>query len=204
MAECCDHTVDTGAVNRKQRRALWIVLFINAVMFMVLIAAAVYGKTVSLFADSFDNLGDAVTYGISIWAVGRGAKEKARVSLFKGGLIFLGGSLVLVNIIRKLIDPQVPVVEIMSLFSILALIANLTCLTVLWKHRRDDINMESVWHCSRNDIATNVSVFLTGGLVWYFNSWWPDVIVAGGLVILLFHSALKILSKSEASLRSAS
>jgi len=176
------------------------VLTINAVMFVVLMAAALWGKTAALFADSFDNLGDAATYAISLWAVGKGASEKAKVSLFKGVLILAAACAILINVVYKFLDPQIPVFEIMGLFSALALVANLVCLALLWRHRSDDLNMESVWHCSRNDIATNISVFIAAGLVWYFNSWWPDVIVAGCLAILLFSSAFKIIVKSFSDL----
>jgi Co/Zn/Cd efflux system component len=62
------------------------VLVINALMFLVILAAAVYGDSTALLADSLDNLGDALTYGLSLYAVTRGAVAKARVALFKGGL----------------------------------------------------------------------------------------------------------------------
>ena len=200
MPGCCDADHYAGGVDRRQRRVLWIVLTINAVMFVVLMAAALWGKTAALFADSFDNLGDAATYAISLWAVGKGASEKAKVSLFKGVLILAAACAILINVVYKFLDPQIPVFEIMGLFSALALVANLVCLALLWRHRSDDLNMESVWHCSRNDIATNISVFIAAGLVWYFNSWWPDVIVAGCLAILLFSSAFKIIVKSFSDL----
>lgn len=47
-------------------------------MFFVLIFGSLWGKTVSLFADSFDNFGDAITYAVSIWAVEKGTLQKAR------------------------------------------------------------------------------------------------------------------------------
>lgn len=47
-------------------------------MFFVLIFGSLWGKTVSLSSDSFDNLGDAITYAVSIWAVEKGTLQKAR------------------------------------------------------------------------------------------------------------------------------
>lgn len=200
MSGCCDTDHYAEEIDRRQRRVLWTVLAINAVMFAVLMTAALWGKTAALFADSFDNFGDAVTYAISLWAVGKGASQKAKVSLFKGVLILAAACAILINVVYKFLDPQIPVFEIMGLFSAFALVANLVCLALLWRHRSDDLNMESVWHCSRNDIAANTSVFIAAGLVWYFNSWWPDVIVAGCLAILLFYSAFKIIFKSFSDL----
>lgn len=37
----------------------------NAVMFFIIVASALYGKSNALLADSLDNLGDALTYGLA-------------------------------------------------------------------------------------------------------------------------------------------
>ncbi|MGH8155764.1 MAG: hypothetical protein ACREP0_11120 [Rhodanobacteraceae bacterium] len=36
-----------------------------------------------------------------------------------------------------------------------ALIANVGCFALLLRHRGDDLNMRSVWLCSRNDVIGN-------------------------------------------------
>jgi Co/Zn/Cd efflux system component len=41
----------------------------------------------------------------------------------------------------------------------------------------DDINMRSVWLCSRNDLLANVSVLLAAGAVWVTMSPWSDILV---------------------------
>jgi Co/Zn/Cd efflux system component len=94
------------------------------------------------------------------------------VALFKGGLIFLAACGVVGQIVFKLLSPSTPIFEIMGGFSIISLIANSICLFLLWRHRQDDVNMSSVWECSRNDIATNLSVFITAGAVWFTDSGW--------------------------------
>jgi Co/Zn/Cd efflux system component len=91
-----------------------MVLGINAVMFLVIVAAALYGNSTALLADSLDNLGDALTYGLSLYAVSRGAAVKAKVALFKGGLIFLAACAVVAQIVYKLFVPSVPLFEVMG------------------------------------------------------------------------------------------
>lgn len=196
MAGCCDSGCEIQADSSAQKRTLWMVLLINFVMFFVLVYGSIWGSTVSLFADSFDNLGDAVTYAVSIWAVGKSSLQKARVSLFKGLLILLGAVAVVVSLGVKWYTLEVPVFEVMGGFAVAALIANLICLGLLWRHRNDDLNMESVWHCSRNDIVTNSSVIIASGLVWYFNSWIPDMILGGILFLYLMRSGIIITNKS--------
>lgn len=196
MNKCCDCGCAISAKSAEQKRTLWLVLIINFVMFFVLVIGSIWGGTVSLFADSFDNLGDAITYGVSIWAVGKGMLQKAKVSFFKGILIVLGAFAVIVNITIKWLTLEVPVYEIMGGFGVMALVANLVCLGLLWRHKNEDINMESVWHCSRNDIVTNSSVIFASFLVWHYDSWIPDIVLGVILFFYLMRSGISIIFKS--------
>lgn len=203
MSGCCDGGCALDGLRARQRGTLRIVLVINAVMFFVIVAAALYGRSTALLSDSLDNLGDALTYGLSLYAVSRGAAAKARVALFKGGLIFLAACAVAAQIVSKLLEPTVPVFEIMGIFSLLGLAANSLCLFLLWRHRHEDVNMSSVWECSRNDIASNLSVFLAAGGVWLTGSGWPDIAVGSALVLLLMRSAIRVIASARAELQAA-
>jgi Co/Zn/Cd efflux system component len=190
-------------LRQRQRGTLQIVLGINAVMFIVIVIASFYGRSTALLADSLDNLGDALTYGLSLYAVSRGAAIKAKVALFKGALIFLAAIAVASQLMYKAFVPSVPVFEIMGAFSLLGLAGNSICFFLLWRHRHEDVNMSSVWECSRNDIASNLSVFVAAGAVWFTGSGWPDMIVALGLVWLLMRSSMRVVSSAMTELRLA-
>lgn len=190
-------------LRERQSGTLKIVLAINAVMFLVIVAAALYAGSSALLADSLDNLGDALTYGLSLWAVHLGLRMKARVAFFKGLLILLAALAVLAQIGYKLINPTVPLFEVMGIFSLLALAANGVCLALLWRHKAEDINMSSVWECSRNDIVANISVFVAAAGVWATGSNWPDLVVASFLVVFLLRSASRVLSSAHAELQRA-
>lgn len=203
MSGCCDTECSLEQLRERQRGTLQVVLGINAVMFLVIVAAALYGRSTALLADSLDNLGDALTYGLSLYAVSRSAAVKARVALFKGGLIFVAALIVLGQIVYKILVPSLPLFEIMGGFSLLALAANSFCLYLLWRHRGDDVNMASVWECSRNDIVANLSVFAAAGAVWLTGSGWPDILIALGLVCFLLRSAGRVLSSAWRELQAA-
>ncbi|MBU1191138.1 MAG: cation transporter [Gammaproteobacteria bacterium] len=190
---CCENNCAVEALRSRQKGTLVKVLWINALMFVVIAGAALYGKSTALLSDSLDNLGDALTYGLSLYAVSQSMQAKARVALFKGGLIFLAASVVIGQVIWKLIYPVVPSYEVMSVFSLAGLAANGVCLWLLWQHRAEDINMSSVFECSRNDIASNLSVLLAAGGVWFFQSAWPDIIVASLLAALLLRSSARVI-----------
>jgi len=202
MAECCENKVCAlSALRIRQSATLKIVLWINAVMFVIELAAGLIAGSTALLSDSLDNLGDALTYGLSLYAVYRGARSKAKVALFKGILILLAGLFVLGQVAYRLLVPVVPTYETMGLISLLALLANVTCLTLLWKHREEDINMSSVWECSRNDIASNIAVFIAAGGVWMTHSGWPDILIGISLALMFLRSALKVLKGAISELR---
>lgn len=135
MADCCnDKECAIDALKARQSATLRIVLAINAVMFVVELWSGLYARSTALLSDSLDNLGDALTYGLSLYAVTRGARSKARVALFKGALILCAGLFVLGQVIYGTVHPGIPVFETMGLVSLIALAANATCLALLWKH----------------------------------------------------------------------
>lgn len=203
MSGCCGDSCAVEVLREKQRGTLLYVLGINTAMFLIIVVAAIYGDSTALFADSLDNLGDALTYALSIYAVTRGNATKAKVALFKGILILFAAIAVLVQIIYHIVVPTVPVFEIMGIFSLLGLIANSTCLYLLWRHRNEDVNMSSVWECSRNDIVTNISVFVAAGAVWLTESGWPDILVSMALVWLLMRSSFRVITSARLELRVA-
>lgn len=194
MGSCCENNCAVDALHNKQRGTLVKVLWINAIMFIVIAGAALFGKSTALLSDSLDNLGDALTYGLSLYAVSKGSPTKAKVALFKGSLIFLAACVVIAHIIYRLTNPVLPSYEIMSTFSVAGLIANGLCLFLLWQHRNEDINMSSVFECSRNDIASNLSVILAAVGVYIFNSGIPDIIIASLLAILLLNSSARVIN----------
>lgn len=203
MSGCCNDSCAIDVLRDRQRGTLRIVLGVNATMFLVIAVAALYGKSTALLADSLDNLGDALTYGLSLYAVSRGAVVKAKVALFKGCLIFLAACAVVAQVTYKVFVSSVPIFEVMGAFSLLGLVANSLCLYLLWRHRHEDVNMSSVWECSRNDIASNLSVFVAAGAVWLTGSGWPDILVALGLVWLLIRSSIRVISSAMLELRAA-
>lgn len=202
MADCCSD--DSAArLHARQRGTLRLVFAINAVMFVVMMGAALYADSTALLADGLDNLGDALTYGLSFVVAASGATAKARVALFKGVLIGAAALLVAAALVYRLVASSVPVFELMGVFSVLALAANSVCLFLLWRHRHEDINMQSVWECSRNDIAANIAVFVAAAGVGVTGSAWPDMVVAAALLVVLLRSAVRVISAAWRQLRVA-
>lgn len=204
MANCCnDKAGGIEALRHRQSRTLKIVLGINAMMFGVEFAAGLLAGSVSLVADSLDMLGDALVYALGLYVVARGARMKAVSALFKGGIMAAFGLFVLAQAAYRIIVPQVPAFEAIGAMGMLALAANGLCLVLLWRYRVDDINMHSVWLCSRNDIVANVSVLFAAMGVWLTDSGWPGILVGLALAVLFLRSAVVVLRGAARELQAS-
>lgn len=205
MGNCCeDKHCALSALRERQGWTLKIVLAINVVIFLFEFSAGVLAQSTSLQADSLDSLGDALVYGFSLYVLFKSEKWRAGAALLKG-LIMLGfGLAVTAALIWKLLQPVVPVAETMGAVGVLVLAANLTCLYLLTRHRNDDLNMESVWLCSRNDIIANVGVLGAAAAVAASGSMWPDILVGAVIAFIFLRSAIFVLGKSLRELRAIS
>lgn len=204
MGSCCeDKACDIAALRDSQGRVLKIVLLINAVMFVIEMSAGVIANSTALLADSLDMFGDALVYGFSLYVINRSASWQATAALFKGLIMAAFGVFVLTEAIYKTLTPVMPAAETIGVIGLLALAANLTCLRLLWAHRGDNLNMQSVWMCSRNDIIANVGVLCAAVGVWALQSRWPDVLIGVVIAGIFLRSAVYVIGSSVRQLRTA-
>lgn len=193
MDECCE----VREVPREQRRVLYIVLWINAAMFLAESISGLMANSTALLADSVDMLGDAIVYGFSLYVIQRGIVWQARAALLKGIIMAAFGAGVLIQVAVKIAQGHTPTVEVMSAIGVLALAANLFCLILLWRRRGDDINMRSAWICSRNDVVGNVGVLVAAAAVGLTGSHWPDTIIGLAVAGLFGRSAIQIMREAS-------
>lgn len=199
---CC--SIDQGRQNidGAWKRALWIALAINAAMFGVEIVAGVTAQSAALKADALDFLGDAANYAISLGVAGMTLAWRARAALLKGASLLLFGSWVLASTLWYALAGTLPRAETMGMIGVLALIANIICAVILWKHRDGDANRRSVWICSRNDAIGNIAVVAAAFGVFGTGTAWPDIIVAAVLAGLGVSGGWQIVRQARGELLS--
>ena len=200
---CCGGSQDnTEKLNDAAwRRVLWIALVINAVMFGVEIVAGVTAGSASLKADALDFLGDAANYAISLGVAGMALAWRARAAMAKGVSILLFGIWVLGNTIWMATQGIVPAAETMGIVGVIAMVANLACAAMLWRHRAGDANRRSVWICSRNDAIGNIAVVAAAAGVFGTGTGYPDLIVAAIMAVLGIGGGLQIIRQARGELR---
>ena len=139
MDDCCE----VRPVGERQCRILHVVLWINVVMFVVEFLAGVAGHSTALLPDSADMLGDALVYGVSLYAIARGPMWQTRAALLKGAIMAAFAAGIVVEVLLKLARGVTPSADVMSGIGLLALAANAVVLAFLWRRRADDLNMRS-------------------------------------------------------------
>lgn len=88
LSGCDDQDCFLNPLRERQRGTLQIVLGINAVLFFVIVVSALYGNSSALLADSLDNLGDALTYGLSLLRFHEVLLLRPKLLCSKVGLFF--------------------------------------------------------------------------------------------------------------------
>ena len=201
MSGCCEEKVFDG-LSPAYKRALIIVIAINATMFVIEMWAGMASGSQALKADALDFAGDAATYGLSLAVIGASIRTRAMASLIKSGSLALIAITVLGMTALRFAEGVPPEAQTMSLVALLALGANVASVIILLKWRDGDSNVRSVWLCSRNDAIGNVAVIVAGLLVAATASALPDLLVAIMLAGLFLRSSIAIARQAMSELRS--
>lgn len=194
---CGTHRDFDGASDDYKRR-LWIVIAINAVMFVVEIIAGALSNSQALFADALDFLADTLTYSLSLAVIGMSIKIRSLAALAKGISLSCMGLWVLGSTGYQVLILEVPHAPIMMGTAIAALAANALSVLLLMRYADGDANVRSVWLCSRNDMIGNVAVVIAALSVWGLSTAWPDLIVAAIMAALFLSSSFRILHQAWA------
>ena len=201
---CCQNKgSELTKLRKQQAKVLWAVLFINLGMFVIEFGAGIRADSLSLTGDSLDMLGDALVYASSLYVINKSSKAQARSAFLKGIIMFLFALSVFARASYQLFTGAIPEATIMGTVGFVALLANLLCLLLLTRHRKDNLNMSSVWLCSRNDIIANTSVLVAAGLIFLTHSILPDLAIGLLLTWVFAKSAGKVLSQSWREMQQA-
>ncbi|MBB5690106.1 cation transporter [Roseomonas alkaliterrae] len=198
---CCghDHGRTFDGDDPGFRRALILVIALNAVMFLVEFLGGAIAGSLALQADSLDFAMDAATYGLSLAVIGMAPVVRARAALLKAATLGAIAAWVLAAAVWRVFVAGVPEPITMGAIAIAAFAANLASVLLLWRWREGDANVRSVWLCSRNDAWGNLLVVAAAAGV--FGTRWPDLIVAAGMAGLFLNTSLGTARRALRELR---
>jgi Co/Zn/Cd efflux system component len=185
--------------DKSERRVLIALLLINGIMFVAELIVGWWAQSTALIADALDMLADAMVYGVGLYAVGKSLLVKAHAARISGNLQVLLGLLVLVDIVRRLIVGSEPVSTLMMSMGVIALIANVSCLILIARHRQGEVHMRASWIFSKNDVIANLGVILAGGLVAWTGSRLPDLVIGLLVALIVIRGGILILQDAKAT-----
>jgi len=180
-----------------ERRTLWTLLSINTSMFVVEAVAGWLGESTGLIADSLDMLADATVYGIGLYAVGRPLMAKARAAFASGVSQIALGIGVLGDVARRFLVGSDPISALMIAVGAVALVANVTCLLLIAKHREGGVHMRASWIFSKNDVIANLGVIFSGTLVIVLGSRFPDLVIGAAIATIVIRGGFEILREAN-------
>lgn len=184
--------------HRKEQILLWKVLAINFFFFILEVLTGFISNSMGLVADSFDMLADSIVYGLALFAVGGTISRKMNIAKASGYFQLTLAIFGVIEIIRRFIEFEpVPTFDTMIIISILALIGNIACLFLLQKSKSKDAHMQASMIFTSNDIIVNLGVILAGGLVYFTNSKYPDLIIGTFVFYFVGKGAYKIMKLSK-------
>jgi cation diffusion facilitator family transporter len=201
MSASCGHNHTFEGLSADYKRRLWLVIAINAAMFVVEMTAGALAGSQALQADALDFLGDTTTYGISLAVIGASIRTRAYAAFAKGISLTLMGLWVFGSTIYHIMVLGLPRAEVMGVVGFLALAANVASVLLLVRYKDGDANVRSVWLCSRNDAIGNVIVMIAALGVWGTATKWPDLIVAAIMAGLFLWSSFQIVTQALRELR---
>lgn len=176
-----------------EARVLWLLLGINAAMFVIEMVAGWWADSAGLIADAADMLADAAVYGVALYAVGRAPGHKLRAARLSGLLQLVLAVGALSETGRRVLAGSAPHEATMIAISMLALAANVGCLALIAGHRDKGVHMRASFIFSANDVLANLGVILAGGLVLWSRSPLPDWIIGCLIGMVVLVGAIRIL-----------
>lgn len=195
---CCGRVAVFDGASPAYRRILATVIVINLIGFVVLGVGSFVAHSAALAANTLDFLGDAATYALSLWAIGKSARVRSNAALIKSASLAVMAVAIIGLAIWRAMTGSAPAGEAISGLGLFGAAANLVAALLLVRYREGDANVRSVWLCTRNDLIECLAVMATGGLVWLTGSRWPDLLVGVLLAAIFLRSAWEILIQARA------
>ena len=201
---CCGCHADEkrAASDPAYRRALWIVVVLNLGFGLVEIVGGFLARSQALKADALDFLGDGSITLVGLFALAWAEHTRARVALTQGCFLAALGLGVIGAAIWRSMNATAPEADIMGGLGVAGLLVNVSAALALMRFREGgDANARAIWLFSRNDALANIAVIIAAGLVAWFKTAWPDLIVAAIIALLFLHAAWEIIRDALAELR---
>lgn len=180
-------------------KRLWLSIFLNLAITIAQVIGGLISNSLALISDSFHNLTDTFSMGLSLFANKMAQKEcntnktfgYKRVEIiaaFINTALLIAVSLFLFKeAFERLGNPEVIDGKIMFVIAIIGLLGNLFSAGLLYRDSKDSLNMKSAFLHILSDTLSSFAVII-GGILIIFKGWViidPILTFLIGLYVLL-------------------
>ena len=195
-------TAATDSQAPDERRALWIVLLLNAAIAAGFFATGLFADSSALIANGVDNLSDTAVYALSLIALSHGQTWKTRAASASGVMLLLFAGGILIDVGRRYIQGSEPIGPTMMVMSAIAGVVNYICLRLLQRLKQKDVNLRAATTFSFNDFISNGGILIAGVLVLWLGTNWPDLLVGLATAVIAVKGGIEILRDAHAETKS--
>lgn len=142
---------------------------------------------------------DAAVYGIALYGAGRAAGGQQRAVRISGWLQLGLAVGALFEVARRAICGSEPEPAMMMAVAVIALLANVTTMRLLARHRKGGAHMKASWIFTTNDVIANLGVIAGGVLVRVTGTALPDLVVGAVIGLVVLSGSIRILRLSSAT-----
>lgn len=199
------HGAATTADN--ERRVLWAVL-LTGVFMIAEVAGGILSGSLALIADAGHMLTDFAALLLS-WAAFRASRrphDRRRtygyhrfqvLAAFVNGLAMVAVvGWILIEAVRRLLDPIEVLAEPMMLIAVLGLVVNIAAFALLHGGDKENLNLQGAAVHVLGDLLGSVAAIAAGAVI-YFTGWMPiDPLLSVLVALLILRSAVMIVRKS--------
>ncbi|MCW2920973.1 MAG: cation diffusion facilitator family transporter [Thermoleophilia bacterium] len=170
------------AGDSRARRALTFALVLGLVVLVAEVIAGLVFGSLALLGDAAHMATDVAAYGVALWAARVAARPASRTRTFghgrveilaalaNGATLLAASTWILVESIRRLVDPSTVDGAGMSAVAALGLVANAVALFVLWRAGSDSLNMRGAMLHAAGDLLGSAAA-LAAGIVIATTGW---------------------------------
>ena len=189
----------------KTQRNILIAFLLNLTFSIFEFAGGVFTNSVAIMSDAVHDLGDALSIGMSYFLEKKSKKNPDAThtygykrysvlgSLITTVILFAGSVLVIVNAVKRLINPVEINYDSMLVFAIVGVVVNL--LGAFFTHKGDSLNQKAVNLHMLEDVLGWIVVLL-GALVMKFTDISViDPLMSIGVAVFILVNAMKNLKK---------
>lgn len=185
----------------KQRKLVWFAVGVAELMFFVELIAGLFAMSSSLQVDALSTSDLSATTDPMLNSKLLTPRQEVIGAMAASGLVFVACLWSLGLAVWNIVHDKVPNATIMAAAGGIALIANATAASLLYRNRVGSVQAKSAWVAARNDTLGNLCVVVAAACVYATKTSWPDAVATVVLAPFALRQGVLTVERARIKLR---